>query len=85
MGQLGVRAVPDRLRLGLRRSGSLTSFWWLAMIFASVVPIALSVLDRPGLETSDERKVKEGELLHTLAERREITPPPRPPCGPRLP
>lgn len=44
------------------------------MVFASVVPIALSVLDRPGLETSDERKVKEGELLHTLAERREITP-----------
>ena len=38
------------------------------------MPIALSVLDRPGLETSDERKVKEGELLHTLAERREITP-----------
>jgi DNA-binding CsgD family transcriptional regulator len=52
----------------------LTSFWWLALVFASVVPIALSVLDRPGLERSDERKVKEGELLHTLAERREITP-----------
>ena len=52
----------------------LTSFWWLALVFASVVPIALSVLDRPSPETSDERKVKEGELLHTLAERREITP-----------
>jgi hypothetical protein len=52
----------------------LTSFWWLALVFASVVPIALSVLGRPVLETSDERKVKEGELLHTLAERREITP-----------
>jgi DNA-binding CsgD family transcriptional regulator len=51
----------------------LTSFWWLALVFASVVPIALSVLDKPGLESSDERKVKEGELLHTLAERREIT------------
>jgi len=38
------------------------------------VPIALSVLDRTGLERSDERKVKEGELLHALAERREITP-----------
>jgi DNA-binding CsgD family transcriptional regulator len=52
----------------------LTSFWWLAPVFASVVPIALSVLDRTGLERSDESKVKEGELLHALAERREITP-----------
>ncbi|MFL6058621.1 MAG: hypothetical protein ACJ732_06890 [Rubrobacteraceae bacterium] len=46
----------------------LTSFWCLALVFASVVPIALSVLGRPGLETSDERKVKEGELLHTANE-----------------
>ena len=52
----------------------LTSFWWLALLFATVVPIALCVLDRPGLKRSNDRKVKEGELLHALAERREMTP-----------
>ena len=54
----------------------LTSFWWLALVFGAVVPIALAVLDRPGLTSKrpDDRKTKERELLHALAQRGEITP-----------
>ena len=54
----------------------LTSFWWLALVCGTVVPIALAMLDRPGLASKgpDDRKLKERELLHVLAERGELTP-----------
>jgi ATP/maltotriose-dependent transcriptional regulator MalT len=41
-----------------------------------VVPIALAMLDRSGLASQrpDDRKVKERELLHVLAERGELAP-----------
>ena len=54
----------------------LTSFWWFALVCGTVVPIALAMLDRSGLTSKrpDERKLKERELLHVLAERGELTP-----------
>ncbi len=54
----------------------LTSFWWIVPVLGAVVPIALAVLDRPGLTSKrpDDRKTKERELLHALAQRGEITP-----------
>jgi DNA-binding CsgD family transcriptional regulator len=54
----------------------LTTFWWLALICGTVVPVALAMLERPGLTSKrgDNRKVKERELLHVLAERGELTP-----------
>ena len=54
----------------------LTSFWWLALVCGTAAPIALAMLDRPGLTSKrpDNRKVKEQELLHVLAERGELTP-----------
>jgi ATP/maltotriose-dependent transcriptional regulator MalT len=54
----------------------LTSFWWLALVCGTVVPIALAMLGRPGLTSKrpDHRKVKEQELLGALAGRGELTP-----------
>ena len=54
----------------------LTSFWWLALVCGTVVPTALALLERPGLTARrpDDRKDKERELLHVLAERGELTP-----------
>src|SRR5918997_685034 len=54
----------------------LTSFWWLALVCGTVVPIALALLERPGLTARrpDQRRDKERELLHVLAERGELTP-----------
>lgn len=52
----------------------LTNFWWLALVCGAVVPLALAVLERPGSERPDDRKVKEQELLEVLAERGELTP-----------
>lgn len=54
----------------------LTSFWWLALICGTAVPIALAMLDRPGLisKRPDDKKVKERELLGALAARGELTP-----------
>jgi DNA-binding CsgD family transcriptional regulator len=54
----------------------LTSFWWLALVCGTVVPIAFAMLDRPRLTSKrpDDRKVKERELLHVLAEKGELTP-----------
>ncbi len=54
----------------------LTSFWWLALVFGVAVPISLAMLDRPSLtpKRPDDRKLKERELLHVLAERGELTP-----------
>jgi DNA-binding CsgD family transcriptional regulator len=54
----------------------LTSFWWLALACGTAVPIALATLDRASLTSkrSEDRKVKEQELLHILAERDELTP-----------
>jgi DNA-binding CsgD family transcriptional regulator len=52
----------------------LTSLWWLALVCGAVVPIALAVLERTGSKRPDDRKIKETELLCTMAERDEITP-----------
>ena len=54
----------------------LTSLWWLALVFGAIVPIALAMLDKPNLalERSDDKKAKERELLHVLAEPGELTP-----------
>ena len=54
----------------------LTSFWWLALVCGTVVPIALAMLDRPDHTSKrpDDRKVKERELLGALAARGELTP-----------
>jgi DNA-binding CsgD family transcriptional regulator len=54
----------------------LTNFWRLALVCGTAVPITLATLDRPSLlpERSDDRKVKERELLEALVERAEITP-----------
>ena len=54
----------------------LTSFWWLALACGTAVPIALATLDRPSLTSKrpEDRKVKEQELLHVLAEGDELTP-----------
>jgi DNA-binding CsgD family transcriptional regulator len=53
----------------------LTSFWWLALVCATVAPVVLAILDRPGsnLEKADVRNVKEREILQALAERGELT------------
>ena len=54
----------------------LTSLWWIVPVLGAVVPIALAVLDRlgPKLGGSDDKKVKEQELLRVLVERGELTP-----------
>jgi DNA-binding CsgD family transcriptional regulator len=52
----------------------LTSVWWIVPVLGTAVPIALTVLDRPGFKRLDDRKDKERELLGTLAERDELTP-----------
>ncbi len=54
----------------------LTSFWWFALVCGTAVPIALAMLDGPGLTSKrpDYRKVKERELLGALAEWGELTP-----------
>ncbi len=54
----------------------LTSFWWLTLVCGTVAPIALAMLGKPGItpKRPDDRKVKERELLHVLAERGELTP-----------
>jgi DNA-binding NarL/FixJ family response regulator len=55
----------------------LTSFWWLALVCGTAVPIALATLDRPDLTSKkrpEDRKVKEQELLEALAARGELTP-----------
>jgi ATP/maltotriose-dependent transcriptional regulator MalT len=54
----------------------LTSFWWLVLVLGVAVTIAIAVLDKPNrrLEGRDDKKAKEQELLHALAERGEITP-----------
>jgi DNA-binding CsgD family transcriptional regulator len=54
----------------------LTSFWWLALVCGTAVPIALAVLDRPDLisKSPADRKAKERELLHVLVEGGEMTP-----------
>ena len=54
----------------------LTSFWWLALVCATAAPVALAMLNGPGLKlkNTDEKKLKEHELLETLAERGELTP-----------
>jgi len=51
----------------------LTSFWWLALVCGTAVPIALAT---PILTSRrpDDRKAKEEELLGALAERGELTP-----------
>ena len=53
----------------------LTSFWWLALAFATAAPVVLAILDRPGLElkNADKRKVAEREILHALIEQGELT------------
>ncbi len=55
----------------------LTSFWWLALVCGTAVPIALAMLDRPDLTSKkrpEDRKVKEQELLEALAARGELAP-----------
>jgi DNA-binding CsgD family transcriptional regulator len=54
----------------------LTSLWWIVPVLGALVPIVLAVLDRPHLKLgrSDDKKVKEQELLRVLAERGELTP-----------
>ena len=55
---------------------SLTSFWWIVPVLGAVVPIALAVLDksRSASGEPDDRKLKERELLHALAEQGDLTP-----------
>ena len=55
---------------------SLTRFWWIVPVLGAAVPIALAMLDKPRLATGerDDRKLKERELLHALAERGNLTP-----------
>jgi ATP/maltotriose-dependent transcriptional regulator MalT len=54
----------------------LTILWWIVPVLGAVVPIALAVLDEPDpkLRGTDDKKLKERELLNALAERGEITP-----------
>jgi DNA-binding CsgD family transcriptional regulator len=54
----------------------LTNFWWLALVCGMAMPIALAALNRsdPTPKRQHERKLKERELLETLAERDELTP-----------
>ena len=53
----------------------LTSFWWVVAVLGMIVPVALVMLDRPGLlsKRPDDRKVKERELLEALVERGELS------------
>jgi DNA-binding CsgD family transcriptional regulator len=53
-----------------------TNIWWLALVSGMVMPIALAALPRPNPtpRRSDERKLKERELLDALVERDELTP-----------
>ena len=54
----------------------LTNLWWLVLVCGTAVPIALAALDRTGSlpNRSDDRKLKEQELLHAIAERGHLTP-----------
>ena len=54
----------------------LTSFWWIVLVCAVAVPIALAALDRPGSahKSLQDKKIKKREILGALAERGEITP-----------
>ena len=54
----------------------LTSFWWIVPVLGMIVPVALVVLDRPGLrfKVPDYRRIKERELLEALFERGELSP-----------
>jgi DNA-binding NarL/FixJ family response regulator len=54
----------------------LTNLWWLALVCGMATPIALATLNRPGTtpKRSDDRKVKERELLDALADRGGLTP-----------
>ena len=47
----------------------LTNFWWMVLVCGMAVPIAPAMLRR-----SDDRKLKEQELLHAIAERGYLTP-----------
>ena len=53
----------------------LTSFWWIVPVLGMVVPVALVMLDSPGLPSKrpNDRKVKERELLGALGARGELT------------
>jgi DNA-binding CsgD family transcriptional regulator len=55
---------------------SLTSFWWIVPVLGAIVLIALAALDRPRLAPGnpDNGKLKEQELLSTLAEGGDLTP-----------
>lgn len=54
----------------------LTSFWWIVPVLGMAVPVALALLDKPGLTNGrpDDKKIQERELLEALAERDELTP-----------
>lgn len=54
----------------------ITSLWWIVPVLGALVPIALTLLDRPILTSgrSIDRKRKERELLQALAEIGELTP-----------
>jgi DNA-binding CsgD family transcriptional regulator len=54
----------------------LTNLWWLVLVCGTVVPIAHATLDRTRHlpNRSDDRKLKEQELLHAIAERGHLTP-----------
>ncbi len=54
----------------------LTNLWWLVLVCGMAAPIALATLDRTGPlpNRSDDRKLKEQELLHAIAERGHLTP-----------
>jgi DNA-binding CsgD family transcriptional regulator len=54
----------------------LTASWWLALVCGMAMPIAHAMLNRSGPtpKRPDDKKVKERELLHVLAERDELTP-----------
>ena len=54
----------------------LTSLWWIVLVLGTVVPLALTVLERSDLRLGrpDDKKGKERELLEALAEQGEITP-----------
>lgn len=54
----------------------LTSFWWIVPVLGMVVPVALIMLDSPGLPSKrpNDRKGKERELLGALGEKGELTP-----------
>ena len=54
----------------------LTSLWWIVLVLGTVVPLALTVLERSDVRLGrpDDKKGKERELLEALAEQGEITP-----------